>query len=80
MTGRSLLAEVRNPVLVLPGVRRLRELPPEIRKIIAGAFIDLSKDCRARAQHCWKKNKGPMALYWKVWGVYSYHFARALRS
>ncbi|MBX4870622.1 hypothetical protein HJA85_27255 [Rhizobium bangladeshense] len=79
MTDRSNRREVRNPVLALPAVKRLDELPPETRAIVADILGDLVNDARARAQQSWIKNKGPMAAYWKAVGAYAHHFRSVLR-
>jgi len=75
---RSARADVRNPVLALPGVAALRELDPSTRAAIAGALREIQADARKRADKCWKTHKAPMALYWKAVGVYAGHLARAV--
>ena len=77
---RSNRREVRNPVLALPATQRLMALPPESRAVIAEVLVDLVADARGRAQESWRKNKGPMAAYWKAVGAYAHHFRRVLRS
>lgn len=59
--------------------RRFKALPPESRLALRDALLALRADAAARAQHCWKKHKAPMALYWKVVAVYSGHLARSLK-
>ena len=76
--ARSARADVRNPVLALPGVAALRALDPSTRAAIAGALRDIQADARERAVKCWKTHKAPMALNWKAVGVYAGHLARAL--
>lgn len=78
MSERSNRREVRNPVLSLPAVKRLDELPPETRELVADILGDMVKDARARAQQSWIKNKGPMAAYWKAVGAYAHHFRRVV--
>ncbi|KQS76841.1 hypothetical protein ASG25_15590 [Rhizobium sp. Leaf384] len=78
MSDRSNRREVRNPVLSLPSVKRLDELPPETRELVADILGDLVKDARSRAQQSWIKNKGPMAAYWKAVGAYAHHFRRVV--
>lgn len=78
MSDRSNRREVRNPVLSLPAVKRLSELPPETRELVADILGDLVKDARARAQQSWVKNKGPMAAYWKAVGAYAHHLRRVV--
>ena len=58
---------------------RFEALPPEARQALRAALLDLRKDALARAQVQWARHKAPMALYWKVVGVYAGHLARALR-
>lgn len=79
MTERSLRPEVRNPVLGLPAAQRIEELSPEARAILAEILRDITHYAREHAQVSWRKNKGPMALYWKAVGAYSEHIRRAVR-
>lgn len=79
MSDRSLRSDVRNPVLGLPAIQGLQSLPPETRTLIAGLLKDLVSDARERAQESWRKNKGPMAAYWKAVGAYGEHIRRAVR-
>lgn len=78
MAERASRAEVRNPVLALPAVRRLRALPPESRAALSELLGDLAGDARARAQTCWDSHKAPMAAYWKAVSVYAGHIRRSL--
>lgn len=71
--------EVRNPVLTLPHVERIKELDPNARKLLADILGDIAKDARGRAQGSWRKNKAPMAAYWKAVSTYSGHIKRAVR-
>ena len=80
MNDRSNRREVRNPVLALPSVKRLDDLSPETRAVIADILGDLVTDARRRAQQSWIKNKGPMAAYWKAVGAYAHHLRRAVRG
>ena len=57
---------------------RFSDLPPEAKSALRAALKDLHGDALARANHCWGKHKAPMALYWKVVGVYASHLSRAL--
>lgn len=53
----------------------------ELRRAWAHRFAGLSPAARAtlvRAQHARARHKAPMALYWKVVGVYAGHLARAV--
>jgi hypothetical protein len=79
MAERSNRREVRNPVLALPSMRRLQELPPDAREAVQDLLGDLVIDARGRAQASWVKNKGPMAAYWKAVGAYAHHIKRAIR-
>lgn len=80
MTARSNRREVRNPVLALPAARRLAELDPASREVLAAILKDLATDAAERAQASWRKNKGPMAAYWKAVSVYAKHVRAAVRS
>ena len=53
-------------------------LPLTARIQLRNALLDLRKDSLERAQMQWKRHKAPMALYWKVVGVYAGHIARAI--
>lgn len=79
MTDRSNRQNVRNPVLGLDASKRILDLPPESRAVLASILRDLSIDARGRAQKSWRQNKGPMAVYWKAVGAYSTHLYRAVR-
>lgn len=78
--NRSSRAEVRNPVLALPAMARLRALSSSENKAVEGVLRDLAVAAAERAERAWKKNKGPMAAYWKAVGVYAKHTARALKG
>jgi len=79
MAERSNRREVRNPVLALPGIKRLQALPPDTRAAIVELLADIVSDARDRAQRSWLKNKGPMAAYWKAVGAYAEHIRRAIK-
>lgn len=79
MADRSSRAEVRNPVLALPGIATLMDLPAPMREAFAVVLMDLSVSAAEKAQSSWRRNKGPMAVYWKAVSVYAKHIARALR-
>lgn len=53
-------------------------LPADARHALKAALLALRQDALTRSAYCWKKHKAPMALYWKVVGVYAGHIARAL--
>ena len=76
---RSVRAEVRNPLLRLPAARQIMALPPDVRRVLAHLLHDLSLDARERAQQSWRRNKAPMAFYWKVVSVYAGHLHRLMR-
>lgn len=77
--SRSLMPTVRNPVLSLPGIKKLQALPETTREPLRQILLEISYDARARAEAAWKKHKAPMACYWKFVGVIFGHIARALR-
>ncbi len=77
---RSNRIEVRNPVLLLPGVATLRALPDPVRMALAAALLEIATDARARAEKCWRTHKAPMAAYWKAVAVYAGHLSRAIRK
>ena len=79
MVERSLRPTVRNPVLALPSAAALKELSPEARSALAAVLGDIVRDSRDRAQVSWRRNKGPMAVYWKAIGAYAEHIRRAVR-
>lgn len=68
-----------NPMLALPGVKRMQTLPPESRDAIRAALLDLRFDAATRAEKSWRTHKAPMAAYWKAVSVYAGHLARAIR-
>lgn len=76
--SRSSRVEIRNPLLALPSMRLLRQLPPDQRRAIEALLRDLSADAGERAQKSWRTHKAPMAAYWKAVSVYAKHAARAL--
>lgn len=57
---------------------RFASLPPDSRNALRNALLDLRTDALSRAQLQWKRHKAPMALYWKVVGVYAGHIAKSL--
>ena len=59
---------------------RFADLPPNARDALARALVDLRRDARERAELQWRRNKAPMAFYWRVVAVYAGHLARALRA
>lgn len=77
---RSSKPEVRNPLLSLPGFKRLQRLPASVRADICAALLELRDDARTRAEKAWRGNKGPMAAYWKSVGVYANHAGRVVKK
>jgi hypothetical protein len=55
-------------------------LTPSARASLRQALLALRADALRRAEHQWRRHKAPMALYWKVIGVYAGHLARSLRE
>lgn len=80
MNLRSSRREVRNPVLGLPGMARLRALPKPARDALEAVLRDIATDARRRADECWSRHKAPMAAYWKAVAVYAGHTARAINQ
>lgn len=78
MSARSTKAEVRNPVLSLPSVARLRTLSPEARLALQEILLDIQGDARLRAEKSWRSRKPPLAAYWAACGVYAGHIARSI--
>ena len=66
-------------MLALPAAGRLCRLPPEVRAILADLLVELSADARSRAEMNWRKNKAPMAAYWRAVSTYSNHLRRIIR-
>lgn len=79
-TPRASLAETRNPLLALPAARRLGELDPATRDLVAELLGELALDARGRAEQSWRKHKAPMAAYWKAVAVYARHLRLVLRQ
>lgn len=72
---------IQNPVLKLPATAKLAaalERCPEARALFIEALAEMQAECRVLAEKSWRKNKGPMAAYWKAAGVYAGHFRRAM--
>jgi DNA-binding transcriptional MerR regulator len=76
---RSSREIVRNPLLALPEIQALLDLPPESRQAIAKLAQALARSKRQEAEHSWRTNKGPMALYHKWAGVQARHLAQILK-
>ncbi len=54
-------------------------LPTDSKVALKAALTQLRIDALKRSDYCWKRHKAPMALYWKVVGVYAGHIARAIK-
>lgn len=54
-------------------------LPADSKAALKNALQDLRADALSKANHSWKKHKAPMALYWKVVGVYAGHLAKSIK-
>lgn len=78
MSGRSSRLEVRNPILALPAMARVRTLPREAREALAAVLDDIRADAAGRADRSWQQKKGPMAAYWRAVSVYALHIRRAV--
>ena len=76
---RGLRPDIRNPVLKLAAVQRLRLLPVGQRRMLSDLLMEIRADALERAEHSWRRHKAPMAAYWKAVGVYAGHIARAIR-
>jgi hypothetical protein len=60
--------------------QRFAMLPADARLALRLALLDLRTESLKRAQAQWQRHKAPMALYWKVVGVYAGHLARSLKD
>lgn len=80
MLTRSNRPEVRNPVLALPAVERLRSLPPESREALRAVLLDLRREAFDKKEAAKGRHKMWTATYWHVVAVYALHIARALRQ
>ena len=76
---RSNKAEVRNPVLALPGAAALLNLDTVSRVALIAVLSDIRTDSAERAAECWRRHKAPMAAYWKAVSVYTGHIVKVLR-
>jgi hypothetical protein len=56
-----------------------QQLPADSQFALKKALQELRADALHRSKHCWNRHKAPMALYWKVVGVYAGHIARILK-
>lgn len=72
-------AEIRNPLVALPAFRAMAALPPDAKQAVELLLFELAADARARAELSWRKNKAPMAAYWKAVSVYARHARLGLK-
>ncbi len=79
MNDRSNRADVRNPMLAIPEVIALKDLPDNVRWALARALAGCSTAFRTRGNEAWRKHKPPMAAYWKANAVNFRHLALAVR-
>jgi hypothetical protein len=77
---RSNKAEVRNPLLALVSARKLQALPKESRDALRALLLELRASAHEKAEHSWRKRKGPLAVYWRCVAVYAGHISRLLRD
>lgn len=59
--------------------KRFAALPAPARHALKLALLDLRADALDRAEYQWRRHKAPMAVYWKVVGVYAGHLARSIK-
>jgi hypothetical protein len=78
--SRSIRPDIRNPLLALPAMERMREIDPTAKAALLALLIEIRADARERAETCWRKHKAPMALYWKAVSVYVGHIIRFLKA
>jgi len=76
---RSLRPSVRNPLLDMPAAREIQSLPEDTRKHLRALLLDMRSAAQAKAERSWRSSKAPMAVYWKVVSIYTWHIARLLR-
>jgi hypothetical protein len=74
-----LMIRSQDKILKTSWAKRFEALSPESKQALKEALNDLRADALNRANHSWKKHKAPMALYWKVVGVYSGHLAKSIK-
>lgn len=80
MSERSRRASTRNPLILVPEVLAfVAALTPEQKALFRSALWALAGVFRARGNESWKKNKAPMAVYWKGFSVYFRHLSRLMR-
>lgn len=60
-------------------LEQFNTLPADSKQALKVSLLDLRDDALRKANYCWKKHKAPMALYWKVVGVYAGHLARSIK-
>lgn len=75
---RSSRASVRNPLLALIAARRLQVLPAHLGQPLHALLMALRADAHIRAESCWVRHKGELAVYFRCAAVYAGHAARLL--
>jgi hypothetical protein len=58
--------------------QRFDSLPSDSKAALKEALLQLRADALLKSKYCWQKHKAPMALYWKVVGVYAGHLAKSI--
>jgi hypothetical protein len=57
--NRSARPFVRNPLLALPGMKKLQARPRAEREALRSLLVDLAADANDRADRCWRRHKPP---------------------
>ncbi len=78
--SRSNSLAVRNPITQLPAFAGIQALGPNEKAALMALLYELGAAARIRGEQQWRKNKPPMAAYWKAVGVNARHIARAIKS
>jgi hypothetical protein len=77
--ARSGLPDTRNPLITLPAANEIASLPWEAQLALKNLLKQIAMDARDRADHAWRKRKGPMAAYWRAVSVYANHTQRLIK-
>lgn len=81
MSERSNLPEVRNWLKSIPEILALvASFSPEQRLLAKSAFLATSRRMRTKSDELWRKNKAPMAAYWRAKSVYARLFSHLIRK
>jgi hypothetical protein len=54
--------------------------PEPEKKRLRSLLLEMAAEANEKAEHCWRKRKGPMAAYWRAVSTYAKHTAKAFRS